>query len=73
MARVKKKIVRRSRQLPIGVDQLAFAIERLSPDELEALELALEPGVQREVRRRQRSIARGKKLLVYSDLVSEFG
>ena len=67
---------RRLVSLPVSLDQLALTIGRLSPKDLEALELAFEPGEQRELLRRRkavRGLAKKGKALSLDDLQAEFG
>lgn len=67
---------RRLVSLPVSLDQLAFSIERLSPDDLEALELSFDPRERKEILRRGkavRGLARRGKTLTLPDLQAEFG
>ena len=43
-------------QMPISLEQLALAIEQLSEDELEELELSFDSEMAAEIRERQRSL-----------------
>lgn len=67
---------RRIVSLPVSLDQLAWSIEQLSRNELEALELAFEPKERGEILRRRKTIrdaARRGRALELADLQAEFG